>query len=228
MLSVPRCICCKERLNINDTVYCSSCLDTFNKSLDRQCSFCFNKLSECSCVPEYLKTHFVKNLYKVFRYTGKDDNKAASSLIYSLKEHTRRDEVKFAAQLLYSSLKNADLPKDTIVTNVPRRAAAILNYGYDHSRKIAECLAKMLGFEYKLLLKSKAKSEQKHLTREERLKNSRMVLKKDIDLTGRCVLIVDDIVTSGASVSAAACLIRGLGCKNICAASLGIAYRDKM
>ena len=58
------------------------------------------------------------------------------------------------------------------------------------------------------------------------MKNADFRIIRDIDLTGRQVIIVDDIITSGASVSVAASLIRSLDAKNITAACLAIAYRD--
>ena len=46
------------------------------------------------------------------------------------------------------------------------------------------------------------------------------------DVDGKDVIIVDDIVTTGSSMGAAATLIRGLGCRKIYAAAVSIAYPD--
>ena len=59
------------------------------------------------------------------------------------------------------------------------------------------------------------------------MKNARFdYLNKRIDLSGKTMVIVDDIVTTGASVSVAATLLKGAGAKRIIAASLAIAYND--
>ena len=60
----------------------------------------------------------------------------------------------------------------------------------------------------------------------ERRKNADFVLTKDVDLAGKRVIIVDDIITSGASMANAATLLRSLGCRDITAACLAIAYKD--
>jgi phosphoribosylpyrophosphate synthetase len=74
--------------------------------------------------------------------------------------------------------------------------------------------------------KSNAKHEQKSLDSLERRRNADFSLIKEIDLKGRRVIIVDDIITSGASMSNAATLIRSLGAKDIIAACLAIAYKE--
>ena len=91
---------------------------------------------------------------------------------------------------------------------------------------MAKEVAKSLGAKYISLLKSNSKKAQKSLEHSERMKNANFDLIKDVDLTGKGVIIIDDVITSGASMGCAAALIRSLGCKNIVAASLGIAYKD--
>jgi predicted amidophosphoribosyltransferase len=91
---------------------------------------------------------------------------------------------------------------------------------------LAREVANRLGAEYIPLLKSNAKKPQKSLEAEDRFKNADFYIAKDIDIGGRGVIIVDDIITSGASMSKAAALIRSLGCREIIGACLAIAYKD--
>ncbi len=226
LISVPKCVCCGEKLGLNDVAFCNNCRKSFDEDLKRDCSLCTKRLSECSCVPEYLKNHFVKKLFKVFRY--KRDHSASSSLIYSIKKQARYDTVNLAAALIAESIKNnGGLPdNNTIITNVPRRPSAIRKFGHDHSALIAKRVSKIMKVKYKRLLKSKAKLEQKNLIREDRMKNAKVFPRWNYNLSNKTVLIVDDIVTSGASMAVSASMIRSLGCKQIYCASLGIAYRD--
>ncbi|MBQ9734168.1 MAG: phosphoribosyltransferase, partial [Clostridia bacterium] len=41
------------------------------------------------------------------------------------------------------------------------------------------------------------------------------------------VILIDDVVTTGASIGYMATLLKGCGAKNIVAASLAMSYRDK-
>ena len=118
--------------------------------------------------------------------------------------------------------------ENVVITNVPRRKPSILKYGYDHAAVIARLVAKHTGAEYASLLISKAEKVQKRLQREERIKNASFAYKKKLpDLKGKTVIVVDDIVTTGASMGACAALIRGLGPKTIIGAAISIAYKDK-
>ena len=227
-VSVPKCVCCQERLNINDLALCPKCYAEFEKILTRNCSVCSKVLSECLCCNEYLEKHFVKSLLKIFRYNQRDENFAANSVIYSLKRDNRKDVIDFCTSLLSRAIKhNLDTDGETIVTNVPRRRSAIIKFGMDHSAVLAKSIAKDIGAQYQPLLKSKTKKAQKNLRGEERISNIDFQVRKSLDLKNKKVIIVDDVVTSGASMGNAAALIRSLGSKNIFGVALAIAFKDK-
>jgi len=48
-----------------------------------------------------------------------------------------------------------------------------------------------------------------------------------LSLSGKKVMLIDDIVTTGTSMGSAATLLRGLGAKGIIGVCIAIAYRDK-
>lgn len=227
-LSVPTCVSCKEKLSIDDLALCPKCYAEYEKIATRNCSVCSKVLSECTCSNDYLEKHFVKRLVKVFRYNQRPENLAANSIIYSLKRDNRKDVLKLCTHLLVGAIKSAlGECDDYLITNVPRRRSAILQYGMDHSALLAKSVAKALGAEYRSILKSKAKKAQKNLRGDERVANIEFKIKKSIDLKRRKVIIVDDVVTSGTSMGVAASLIRSLGARNITGAALAIAFKDK-
>lgn len=226
-LSVPKCICCREKLDYGQKAFCPKCSLEFEEFKSRNCSRCAKILSECDCSNQVLESHFIRRVIKCYRYINNDDNTPANSLIYSLKRDNRCDVLDRAADELSTALNNSieDL-SDYVITNIPRRRSAIVEYGIDHSALLAEEVAKRSSATYQSLLSSNAKKAQKSLMPDERKRNADFSLKKDIDLTGKKVIIVDDIITSGASMSNAATLIRSLGAKQIVAACLAIAYKD--
>ena len=227
LLSVPKCVSCREKLGFNIKALCPKCSAKFEEIKNRNCSKCSKVLSECSCTTHFLSTHFVKGVIKCFRYDVREDNLPANSLIYSLKHDNRDDVLSKCADELCKAIRNSLSPDETyVITNVPRRRRAVVEYGIDHSALLAKSVAKRLGVRYVCLLKSKTKREQKTLTFEERLKNVEFKLVSKEDLKGKSVIIVDDIITTGASVSSAATLIRALGTRSIYASALAIAYKD--
>ena len=170
----------------------------------------------------------MRRVIKSFRYLIRDEVNAANALIFSLKKDNRNDVLEFCRNEMVTAIRHSiESPEQYVFTNIPRRHAAIIEYGMDHSELLARAVARELGAEYISLLKSGSKKAQKSLEREERLKNVDFKLIKDIDLTGKSVIVVDDIITTGASVGTAAALIRSLGARSITAATLAIAYKDK-
>lgn len=226
-LSVPKCVCCRKRLSYGEKAFCPECSAKYEDFKHRNCHKCSHSLPFCSCSNEHLSTHYIKKTLKCFRYLHRDESCPQNSLIYSLKRDNRSDVLNFCVDELASVIRNhIDNPQEYIFINVPRRAAAINEYGIDHSALLAIELAKRFGANYYNLLKSNSKKPQKALEKIERLKNTDFEIVNEIDLTGKSVIIVDDIITSGASMGTAASLLRSLGCKNIVALTLGIAYKE--
>ncbi len=227
-LSVPKCVCCREPLDYGQKAFCPKCSADFEEIKTRNCSRCAKKLNACSCSNEYLEGHFIKRVVKCFRYLVKDEINPANALIFSMKKDNRKDVLEVCTQELVAAIRNSvDNPNEYIITNIPRRKAEIIDKGLDQAELLARAIATTLGAEYMPILKSLSKKSQKTLERADRLKNANFVIKTEADLTGKSVIIVDDVITTGASMGTAAALIRSLGAKNITAAALGIAYRDK-
>ncbi len=226
-LSVPKCVCCHKRLDYGDKALCPKCSAKFEEFKSRNCSRCARLLHKCDCSNEFLEGHFVRRVIKCFRYLDRDEATPGNSLIYSLKRDNRSDVLERCTDELAEAIRSSvDNPEEFVFTNVPRRRSAIIEHGIDHSQLLARSLAKRLGGKYISLMRSNARKPQKSLERTDRMRNARFYLIRKPDLKGKSVIIVDDIITSGASISVAASLVRSLGAKNIIAASLAIAYRD--
>ncbi len=226
-LSVPKCVCCNEKLDYGQKAFCRKCSIEFEDFKSRNCSKCAKILSKCDCSNSFLEGHFIKRVIKCYRYNNRGNRTPQNALIYSLKTDNRKDVLELCTKELYLAISNSiDNPSDYIFTNIPRRKKAIIEYGIDHSALLAESLAKHFGAKYINIMKSNAKKPQKSQETEQRLQNANFELTIEPNLQGRGVIIVDDIITSGASMSSAAALIRSLGCKNIVAAAIAIAYRD--
>ncbi len=229
-LTVPKCISCRARLLSNERALCSSCMEKYREIKRRNCPRCAKVYYECSCTPDYLSRHFIKGFAKVYKYRHTEAFAPANAVIYRLKKRSREDAVDFMAEEIVSSIKKAlpPLDKNTLITNVPNRKAAIREYGFDHAAELAKAVAEKLYLEYKPLLISLSKRPQKEMSGNERISNATFDLITDIDLRGNDVIIIDDIVTTGASVGNSAAMIRALRPRNIYAACIGFAgsYED--
>jgi competence protein ComFC len=137
--------------------------------------------------------------------------------------------LEFISNELEESIRNSyKSPEQFIFTNVPRRRSSAIKYGIDHSALLSKSLAKRFSASYYQPLISKSKSQQKKTSGEERKYNASFKIKHGAkDLKGKTVIIIDDVVTTGASMGACAMLLKGLGAKKILGASISIAFKDK-
>jgi len=227
-ISVPRCISCNEKLEITEEALCEKCRTEYLDYKERNCSICSKPLYRCNCTSEYLESHFIHNHIKIFRYKAGEES-PANELIYRLKRENRRDIINFIAQELADSINNSlKVDENTVFTCVPRRRRAIAKYGIDHSEELAKAVAKNFSCKFIRLLKSKAKNAQKKSDSiDKRIQNAKFkLINENLNLSGKTVVIIDDIVTTGASMGAAAFNIKALAPKKILGASIAIAYKD--
>lgn len=230
-ITVPKCVCCEEILDIDDVALCKRCIKEYENSKLSDCSLCGKVLNECTCVNDYLERHMVHKLIKVFRYKPSVDFNekiASNELIYHIKREKRNDLLHFMAKEIVLAIRNSlTLDDNYIISSVPRKRSRVIKYGLDHSAEIAKTVAKLLGIEYVSLLVSNSKQPQKKTHGNMRLQNAVFDYKKKIpDISGKHVLLLDDIVTTGASLGNSAMLIRGLGAKQVIGVCMAIAYTD--
>ncbi len=153
----------------------------------------------------------------------------SNELIYKAKRNYRRDLTDFMANELFMSIA-ALIPdySEYVITSVPRARRRVVKYGYDHSEALARALALRLGIQYVKVLRSKQTSAQKlSESKEARISNARFDYANNNDLPSQKLFLVDDIVTSGASMGNCAMLLRGKDAKVIVGVCLGIAFKDK-
>lgn len=107
------------------------------------------------------------------------------------------------------------------ITWVPLSRRRLRQRGYDQARILAEETAKLLGLPCEKMLVKRVDNRPQSSTRsaEERRQNARDVYACKMDLTGRRVLLIDDIVTTGATLSECAGVLKKAGCAAVYAAA---------
>ena len=108
---------------------------------------------------------------------------------------------------------------NAVLAYVPRRKRAYLQYGTDQARELARALSGQSGIPLAACLTRKRgnQREQKKLTPQERIKNARasFAVQNAELLKGKTVLLIDDIVTTGASMSVCVKLLLRAGAAEI-------------
>jgi predicted amidophosphoribosyltransferase len=89
--------------------------------------------------------------------------------------------------------------------------------GYNQSALIGEVLAGEMGihFEARLLERTRPTRPQSKLPREERVGNVRGAFRTLGDPSGRAVLLIDDVMTTGATLREASAALNGAGAKEV-------------
>lgn len=156
--------------------------------------------------------------YRTYRST------VSKKLILDLKKHNYRIIYKFLADNLAKKIKILynGVPGDTIVINVPRSGKAVIKYGFDQAQLLAKNISGILKSEYVGALAYKPGRrfiQQKMLTPEERRINALdsyyIKTKKIKSIYGKRCILVDDIFTTGATLSACAKLLDENGAKYV-------------
>ena len=164
----------------------------------------------------------------VLYYEPRHFENIESKLLFSLKDRGEERSVNFVARELLDVIqRNAPFLKDdeadAVIVWIPRRIGAVRACGFDHMEQVAICLSKCLSIPAEPVLRRRLFTlEQKYLTPSARRRNAytTMKLAKDTSLENKTVILIDDIITTGASLDAAASLLMSAGAKQVIAAVL--------
>lgn len=134
----------------------------------------------------------------------------------------------FFASLLYSHWNGMaqQMDKVDVIAPIPLSAKRLKERGFNQSALVARLLADKIGIAYteKLLLRRDGEDKQSKKGREERLKEMLQKFlnnpEQNVDIHGKNILLVDDIYTTGATLYAAAYLLKKRGAKHIYAYTL--------
>ncbi len=234
-LFIPhKCVACRQihsYKNYEDT-FCPECRLAYNVAKTESCEKCGAAAFECSCQPTLLAKSGSLCLSKLFFYHKDKQNEAQNKLIYHLKHNNTQIIAAFAAKELWSVLQRemSNLGADgnlneCVIVNMPRKRSAVIKYGYDQSAEICKELSKVSGIEYRPVLRRRlGGKEQKKLDGKERKSNMKNVIFAARNacefVKDRYVILVDDVVTSGASMAECIRVLRKMGTRGVICAAL--------
>lgn len=153
-------------------------------------------------------------------------------LVKNLKFHRMRAAASSLAGLLDATLP--ELSAATVVTFVPTSGRRRRQRGYDQARLLAEALAEKRGWPARELLKRRpGAARQLGTGRRQRLKQAKgffEVFGRRVAPAGADILLIDDVATTGASLSEAARVLKKAGAARVMAAVCAVseAGRAKM
>lgn len=205
------CYSCNNILSINQKYFCLSCFEKipfFDNSNPINNSIhltLFNKLplNEAFSLLEYRK------------------NSSIQELLHDLKYAKQKDIAAYFGKLLGVQIKKFSTGNfPDFIIPVPMHADKLKARGYNQAELIAQSISEILNIEVltKGIEKTKKTQTQTHLNRLQRWYNAEEVFKVTLDLNYKHVLLVDDVITTGATLEAL-----GKECINAGAARISVA-----
>ena len=143
-----------------------------------------------------------------------DRNGALQRLIGLYKFERAKSAYRELGDLLINILP--DLPAGTIVVPIPTTPARIRERGYDHMLLIAKYVARSKGLECRQLIKRQTDSKQRQMNARQRQAQAKAAFCVEASINPETTyLIIDDVITTGATIKYAARSLKKAGAKNI-------------
>lgn len=220
----PKCIVCDRAIG-KPLGLCPDCVKIFEKAERKRCGICLKQPKNCFCRPMLLsKTdpigdrRLISLLFLAPSQSKKPEDILSRKFIYHIKRNSVRTGVPFAARELsfeiLKLIKTENLnSEDWIITNPPRSKKQIILYDFDHAEELARKISEYTGVRYMPCLKRKTNKMQKTLNAFERRANAdkAYVINPEASLQGKNVFIVDDVITTGATINACAAILKENG-----------------
>ena len=234
---VRKCGGCGKILSFEDCyeAFCPECRRKWNQAKTESCGNCFQSVAECTCQPKLLEDASVPVLRKLIFYVSKRDHEPQNRIIYSIKKrHNRRlfsflaSELKPAIEQQLATLEIGNPQEEAVLAYVPRGKRSKAAYGFDQSGLLCRYLSKMTEIPCAFALeRTRSGKEQKHLSKKDRVKNMKQSIsvRDGAQIRGKCIFLLDDVVTTGASMSVCAAALKKAGARCIIAISLAYTSR---
>ena len=168
------------------------------------------------------------HFFSAFSYEG-----VCVKAIYALKEDYVYNFAEYTSYIIADELvKSGVADKTDIVTAVPMSRKKRFVRGYDQAEVMANFVCKILGKpkDYKLLKRLDDKILQRSLTAEERKKHADSIYvinDRHKDISGKRVIICDDVITTGSTMNRCTALLKEMGAKEVCCVSLASTILQK-
>lgn len=223
IVSGEKCISCGELNTGGERLLCTDCENELKLSHLGVCEECRAYARDCLCVPPVMRERGIDILVKYAFYDSCAPEAALNRIIARLKKIP--DSLAFAYFAAVLSLPigkiaeaRAYTGENTLVTHIPRSRSGIARDGYDQARSFACAIARRCGFAHKdLLRRIKHTKQQKYLDISERMVNVKGMfgIKNGDALKGKNIILVDDLVTTGATVSEASRVLYECGARQV-------------
>ena len=215
----PHCAICNSRTE--NSPLCDDCFSKIPREKGFFCAECGNALISGLCSLHSEQTY--PGYLPVFHFCD-----VVRDCIHMLKYSNRRDIGEFFGEIMFQkALETDEFAGINGLVPIPLHGARKRDRGYNQSEVMANRISKLCGVPVltKGIRRVKNTTSQTKLNHDERHENMSGAFKIDIDLTGKHFIIIDDVITTGATTRELARTISRAGGKvarAICIARPGL------
>lgn len=222
LLFPPKCAGCGVLL---DRAYdpapkalCKTCLVKWDAQKNELCHCCGYPVADCTRPVPMMPRHGIETLCKLVEYDPGKPGSVGNRMIFKLKDQDSIELQAYLAGELVPMIQKqltvlGQTPENTVLVWAPRSRRAEREQGFDQSKGICKALARQLGLPKPVcMIRRTGGKVQKQLGQAQRRQNAyaafEAVPEHCASLKGKCVILVDDVVTTGSTLSACAAKLR--------------------
>ena len=216
LLFPDRCYFCGEILSDSKISICDKCIKELPVIKGETCKKCGREKGGCYCESD--KFYFTRNV-SLMRYEG-----PAINIIKRMKFNQYPQLTVYMGDEISKLVKNKYETVDfDFITYVPMHPYYEFRRKFNQARLLAERVGRYLDLEVKSTLsKSFSLKTQKHLGRTERFKMARGKYHANDSFKGKTILLIDDVMTVGATLNECARVLIKAGAKQVYTATFAI------
>jgi ComF family protein len=216
-----KCMVCGKDTEIG-SLFCSECFGNIVFVDFPYCRICGKLLdtsynNELTCKMCQNTERFFEAGRSLFLY-----NNSAKSIIMRIKKEADEHVSRKCSQLLYNRYENF-IEKADLIVPVPSHFSRILRRGFNPSMLISKYIAKIseIPMDAKIIKRIKRTEYQKNKTLQERQENVKDAFVVNKNVKNKRILLVDDVMTTGSTISECSKILREHGAKSVKFVTIG-------
>lgn len=213
-----KCAVCGEIIPDNNSAVCEKCFKKLRFIHEPSCKICAKPKNLCKCKDG--DSRFYDSATAAMEY-----DKNSSKIIWAFKFYGKRYISPFLSEYMIKRCnENFDAHFDA-VTYVPLGKKRRRERGFNQAELLAREVAKALCIPCENMLVKTGRNRAQHtLSRRERILNVKGVYSADkrAAIAGKNILLIDDVLTTGATMNECAMALKKHGANKVCALSAAV------